>query len=405
MSKPSIVPYLPFRRVRCTDQQIGPEQTAVIRLIPDARYRPICSECRIPAARVHSSSQRTIRDLNLGAHQVTLEMQQRKVRCQGCRAVRTESHDFVEPSARVTNRLARCIAELCQVLSVSDVAKHFQLDWKLVKRCDKAVLEERFSATDTSGLRILAVDEITLKKGRYQYMTVVLDYLTGRVVWMEEGHSCETLSAFFLLMSPEEREGIEAVAIDMWDPFEKAIRLHLPRARVVFDLFHVVAGYHREVLDEVRKAAYRKTRDEGNRHFIKGSRFLLYRNAASLSEKQRPQLAELLEVNQDIATAYVLRDSLKAIWDTRSPWEARRALRSWCRLATESRIPALMKFAKRIRRRERGIVTHAKYAIHTSRLEGVNNKIKLVKRRSYGFHDSDYFVLKVKQAFPGSACN
>jgi transposase len=293
---------------------------------------------------------------------------------------------------------------LCRVLPLSDVADHVQLDWKLVKRCDKAMLEKQFIDTDTTGLHILAVDEITLKKGRYEYMTVVLDYLSGRVVWMGKGHGCETLSSFFLLMSPQEREGIEAVAMDMWDPYEKAVRLHLPRARIVFDLFHVVAAYHREVLDEVRKAAYRKAVDEEQRQFIKGSRFLLYRNASSLKEEQRPKLSELLAVNRDIATAYVLRDSLKAIWDTRSPWEARGALRSWCRLAIESQIPALRKFAMRLRRRERGIVSHAKYVIHTSRLEGVNNKIKLIKRRSYGFQDPVYFVLKVKQAFQGLAC-
>lgn len=335
---------------------------------------------------------------------MTLQLQQRRLRCDGCNAVRAEAHDFVEPSARVTNRLARYIAALCEKLPLSDVARHLELDWKLVKRCDKAVLEREYSGTDNTGLRLLAVDEISLKKGHHQYMTVVLDYDSGRVVWMGAGHGFDTLSAFFKQMTPQERAGIEAVAMDMWDPYVKAVRHHLPRARIVYDLFHVVAAYHREVLDEVRKAAYRKTRDPEERRFIKGSRFLLFKRLEALSETQRPRLSELLRVNEEIATAYVLRDSLKSIWSTRSPWQARPALRAWCRLATESGIPALMKFARMLRRRERGIVSHARYPINTSRLEGVNHKIKQIKRRSYGFQDPEYFALKVKQAFPGSLC-
>jgi transposase len=404
VSTTSIVPYLASRRVRCTAQKFGANQTSILELVPKAHLRPICSGCNRRATQVHSSYSRSIRDLDLGEHRVTLRLQQRRVRCEGCNAVRAEAHDFVGPSARITQRLARYIAMLCEKLPLSDVARHFGLDWKLVKRCDKAVLEREFSATDNAGLRLLAVDEISLKKGHHRYMTVVLDYDSGRIVWMGAGHGFDTLSAFFEQMTPRERAGIEAVAMDMWDPYVKAVRHHLPRARIVYDLFHVVAAYHREVLDEVRKAAYRKSRDQQERRFIKGSRFLLFKKLDAVSQTQRPQLSELLRVNEEIATAYVLRDSLKSIWSTRTPWEARRSLRTWCRLATESGIPALLKFARMLRRRERGIVTHARYPINTSRLEGVNHKIKQIKRRSYGFQDPEYFTLKVKQAFPGSAC-
>jgi transposase len=332
-----------------------------------------------------------------------LDLEQRRVRCERCQGARTEAHEFVATSARVTKRMACYIAQMCRILSVSEVAEHLDLDWKLVKRCDKEALQREFPGTDTKGLRILAVDEIAVKK-RQQYMTVVLDYLTGRVVWLGEGRRFETLSAFFSLMKPEEREAIEAVAIDMWDPFIKAIRHHLPRARIVFDLFHVVASYLRDVVDEVRIAAYRKTEDEQERKYIKGSRFLLYKNEENLTSEERPRLAELLRVNAEISTAHLMGDLLKTIWDARDPWQARRALRNWCRYAEESQIPALHKFAKRLRRHGRGIVSHARYPIHTSRLEGVNNKIKVIKRRSYGFHDPVYFALKIRQAFPGTAC-
>jgi len=401
VSTPSIAPYLPSRRVCCTGQSFSGSNEVLLEVAANQRYAPLCSSCGTATRKVHSSYTRDVRDLGMGTHRVTLRLHPRRLRCRHCRKISSEHYDFVDLSVRVTKRLARAVADLCKILPISDVAEFFGLDWKLVKRCDQAVLQEEFSETRTAGLRLLAIDEIAIKKGGRKYLTIVLDYETGRVVWVGEGHTYETLSNFFALMSPEERSAVEAVAIDMWDPFEKAIRKHLPRARIVYDLFHVVAAYHRQVLDEVRTRAYRNVSDSDQRRFIKGGRFLLYRNAENLRPKHKPRLVELLRVNQEIATAYMLRDALKAIWATRTPWQARAALRTWCRLAVESGIPELIKFARMLRRRERGIVTHAVYPIHTSRLEGVNNKIKVIKRRSYGFHDPHYFKLKVKQAFPG----
>jgi transposase len=401
VSTPSIAPYLPSGRVCCTGQSFRGSNEVTLELAPNQRYAPVCSSCGEATRRVHSSYTREVRDLGLGSHRVTLRLRSRRLRCGRCRKISSEHYDFVDLSARVTKRLARMVADLCKRLPISDVAELLGLDWKLVKRCDQTVLQEEFSETRTAGLRLLAIDEIAIKKGGQKYLTIVLDYETGRVVWVGEGHTHETLSIFFAQMSTQERAAIEAVAIDMWDPFEKAIRKHLPRARIVYDLFHVVAAYHRQVLDEVRIRAYRTVTSSDERRFIKGSRFLLYRNAENLQPEQKPRLEELLRVNKEIATAYMLRDSLKQIWATRTPWQARAALRTWCRLAIESQIPALIKFARMLRRRERGIVTRAAYPINTSRLEGVNNKIKAIKRRSYGFHDPQYFALKVKQAFPG----
>lgn len=405
MSSPSIRPYLPFCRVRpCSQTLLETEdgrRSVVIELVADGRYRPLCSVCGSRLGRRHAETLRWVRDLNLGEHEVLLEIVQRRFYCRSCGGTRTEALEFVAPFARVTKRLARYAAELCRVLSVAVVARHLGLDWKLVKRCDREALVAEFAGTDTTGLRILAVDEIALRKGQ-RYMTVVLDHETGRVVWLGEGRKAETLEAFFRLMTPEQRAAIQAVAIDMWPAYERAVREHLPNARIVYDLFHVVANYNREVLDVVRKAAYRKaTAGSEERRFIKGSRFLLYKNEENLADGERRDLEELLRVNQEIAAAYVLKDSLKEIWRTRRPWEARRALRTWCTLARESGIPALARFARKLERHARGIIAHAAYPIHTSRLEGVNNRIKVLKRIAYGFRDPVYFSLKVKQAFPG----
>jgi len=402
MSAPSITPFFPFGRVRVVEQRVQTDPaTARLELAPDRRFTPRCGRCGSQAPRIHSRYSRRVRDLSLGAHRVWLRVPVRRLRCPACEGVRAEGFEFVDRWARVTNRMARYVAELCRILSVAVVARHLGLDWKLVKACDKAVLEEEFSGTDTSGLRLLAIDEIALLKG-YRYMTVVLDYESGRVVWMGEGRRKETLETFFELMSEEERAAVEAVATDMWTPYITAVREQLPNARVVYDLYHVVANYHRRVLDKIRIAAYRQAESEEERRWIKGSRYLLYKNEENLTDGQRPRLEKLLEVNEEIHTAYLLRDSLKEIWRLRSPWAVRRALREWSTMAEESGIGPLKRFAASLQKHARGIVAHAAYPIHTGRLEGVNNKIKLIKRRSYGYRDPTYFTFKVKQAFPGN---
>lgn len=404
MSSLSIAPYLPFGRVRIVAQElIKGMASVVLSVLPDRRFVPICSSCGERVRSVHSESMRWVRDLKLGEHEVLLELTQRRLRCSTCAGTRTELHDFVDPYSRVTKRLARYIADLCRVLSVAEVARHLGLDWKLVKACDKAVLEEEVGDTDTTGLRLIAVDEIAIKKG-HRYMTVVLDYQSGRVVWLGEGRTFETLGSFFKRLTQAQREAIEAVAMDMWKAYENAVRAYLPNARVVYDLFHVVSSYNHEVLDAVRIASYKKAVNEDERKVIKGSKFLLYKNDHNVTDVQRPHLEELLRLNEDIATAHVLKEPLKAIWSLRRPWAARRALREWCAQAMESAIPALARFARKVHRHRRGIIAHARFPIHTSRLEGVNNRIKVIKRKAYGFHDPVYFTLKVKQAFPGNFC-
>jgi len=400
MSTLSVAPYLPFGRVRVVSQEVE-ESRSVLTLAPDGRFRPICSGCGSPVDSVHSASRRWVRDLRLGQHDVVLAIEQRRVRCRSCAGTRVEALDFVDRHQRVTNRLARYIADLCRRLSVKAVAEHLGLDWKLVKACDKAVLEAEVGGTETRGLRLLAVDEIAVRRHE-RYMTVVLDYETGRVVWLGEARRFETLGSFFELMTPEERRGIEAVAMDMWKPYAKAVRVYLPRARIIYDLFHVMANYNQHVLDAVRIATYRKVRNGEERKVIKGTRFLLYKNDRNLTEAERPRLEAVLEMNREIATAYVLKDALRDIWQQRSPWQARRALANWCALAVESRLTPLVRFAAQLRRHKRGIIAHATYPIDTGRLEGTNNRIKVIKRVAYGFHDPDYFALKVKQAFPGS---
>lgn len=397
MSSMSVARYFPWSRVKVTGQSVSGEgDLAQVDIEPDLRYNPVCHACGCQKGRIHQWHGRAVRDLDLGSAQVILAVSYRNVGCPQCGAVRVEDLEFVRPRQRITNRLARYIHQLCQMLSVSQVARHLGLDWKTVKNIDKTFLEKEYGETDYEGLRILAVDEIAVRRG-HNYMTVVLDYETGRVVWMGKERKAKTLKGFFSGMTKEQKSGIEAVAMDMWAPYIKAVRDSLPAGvQIVFDLFHVVSAFNK-VIDKVRNAEYRKAKGE-HKQVLKGSKYLLLRNTVR-RKKNRQQLKRILDLNETISTVMILKEMLKRIWRYRYRGWARRRLTEWCELARSVGYQCVTKFASRLEKYSYGILAHCDYPIGTSRLEGCNNKIKVIKREAYGFHDDRYFALKIIQAF------
>ncbi len=214
MSEHSITEYFPFMRVKITEQIVHGDNanTALIKMEPDLRYRPVCHDCGQPAATVHSHGyRRYIRDLNMASAQVWLQVGYRKIWCNNCRGARVEQLSFADASQRITHRLARYIYDLCKMMTVKEVAEHLDLDPKTIKQIDKEYLEEEFGDTDTDNLRVLMIDEIAVHKG-HRYMTVVADYFTGRVIWMGSNRNKKTLNKFFAVMTKEQKDSIEAVA-------------------------------------------------------------------------------------------------------------------------------------------------------------------------------------------------
>jgi transposase len=231
MSGISISPYFPFRRIKITKQAVDPSATkAVIDVGPDQRFQPVCHSCGKKAPSVHSWTQRSVRDLNLARTQVWLRCDYRKLLCGHCQRISIEDLELFHPYLRVTRRLAAEIHQLCKLMTVTDVARHFQLDWKTVKDIDKQYLQAHYGQPDLNGLRILAVDEISIRKG-HSYLTVVLNYETGHVVYVGKERKARTLSRFFNQLTAKQRKSIQAVVMDMWDPYIKAVKKNCPQPR------------------------------------------------------------------------------------------------------------------------------------------------------------------------------
>jgi len=375
MSALSIAAYFPFRRIKIIDQTVTPEATVThIQVEPDKRFQPICQICGQKASGVHSWTHRKIRDLSLASARTWITCRYRKLFCAHCQGIHIEDLEVFHPYLRVTTRLALYVYQLCRLMTVTEVSRHLGLDWKTVKNIDKLYLERDYGQPDLKGLRILAVDEISIRKG-HSYLTVVLDFLTGRVLFVGKKRKAKTLKRFFNKLSIGQRKRIEAVAMDMWDPFVKAVRDKLPNAKIVFDLFHVVASFNR-VIDKVRNREHRRA-SKADKAVYKGSKYLLLKNRRNVRrQSHRQQLKELLELNQVINTVMILKEKLKHIWTYRSRTWAEKAFDQWCDLARSLKIRSVNTFVKMLERHRYGIINHCDYPIHTGKLEGVNNKIR-----------------------------
>ena len=372
-----------------------------IELLPLADRVRICSGCGRGSDSIHDVEERWVRDLPVFGADCWLLVHRVRVACRHC-GPKLEKLSWLDPYARVTLRLAESVARLCRVLPVKHVAEEYRLDWKTVKAIDKDYLTRTLGPPDLEGVEQIVMDEFAIQKG-HRYATVVLEPHTRRVLWVGRGRGREDVRPFFELLGPTRCAALKAVAMDMNGAYELEVRSRCPAAQVVFDLFHVVVKYGREVIDRVRvDEANRLRQDKPARQLIKGARWLLLRNADNIqNHDDRVRLKELLDANRHLLSVYVMKDDLKALWDYQVPGHAMNFWKSWYARATHSRIAPLIAFAKKLRGYLPGIIAHCRWPLHTSVLEGVNNKIKVIKRMAFGFRDDAYFFLKIRAAFPG----
>lgn len=373
----------------------------IFTLEPDSTASCSCSKCGRSGLPIHDSTIRRVRDLPAFGHGSIIEFPRRRVLCPDC-GPQLELVSWLCPYMRLTRRLADNISWFLIGSTIRQVSRLFQLDWKTVKNVHKLSLRERFSQLDLDGVQFLAMDEFAIQKG-HRYATVIIEPRHRRVLWVCRGRSREDVRPFFEAMTQDQRKAILAVAMDMTASYSLEVERYCPQAAVVYDLFHVVAKYGREVIDRVRvDEANRHRDDKAVRRLVKGSRWLLLRNPENIgSEKDRQRLRDLLDANEALSIVYILKDQLKRLWKYRHKGYAKRAWDQWKALAEESCIEPLLKFVARLEPYIKGIIDHARWPLNTSVLEGINNKIKVIKRMAYGYRDDEYFFLRIKEAFPG----
>ena len=276
-------------------------------------------------------------------------------------------------------------------MTLSDVADLTRLSWDTVKAITKTHLAKDYGRPALRGVRYLGIDEIHLGK-KVRFYTIVIDLEDGRILWAKPGRGKAALRAFWQRLR-RARAKIRAVATDMSAAYWSAVLEHLPDAALVVDKFHVLKLMN-ERLDDLRRQMVREA--EGPLKLrIKGTRFLLLRNPENLTQEQLPKLQEALRLNEPLLLGWYLKEELRELWSQPSRPQMKAFLLDWCDKAQQTSVGQLHQMAKTLRVHASGILAYADYPITSAKLEGINNKIKTLTKRSYGFHDQNFFLLKL----------
>jgi transposase len=316
--------------------------------------------------------------------------------------VRVERLDWLAQNPRYTQRFAMHVGELCRHMTNKDVAELEHLHDSTVKDLDKIYMSKQVELAGPPAPRVIGVDELAIRKG-HNYRIIVSDLEKGRPIWVGgEGRKEVDLDLFFAELGPKKCARIELAVMDMWRPFRNSLQNNAPGARIVFDKFHIMRHLS-DALDEVRRSEYRRLAGK-DRSYIKGSRYVLLSNRENLSLDGRRALQKLLSANRRLNMAYVLKESFGQLWEYRTERGARAFFERWQDSLKWQRLEPYRKFAAMIERHWEGIASYCEpeNKVSLGMVEGLNNKIRVLQRRAYGYRDEEYMKLKIIAAFlPG----
>lgn len=316
-------------------------------------------------------------------------------KCSQCCHFHTFLPAGIESNSRATDRLKIYVSRLCRFMPVNKASSFFPISDNTARRWDKDVLQRTLPSIALDGISAILIDETSIGKG-HEYLTVVLNATTGEVLHLAEGKRKSSLEGFFKKLSSLQKARIKAVGIDRSGTYQSVVKEQIPEADIVYDKFHIVSNYN-DVIDEIRREEYRQAEEDEDKAFIKGQRFNLFKNPWNLKFEAKKSLQELLAINENLHSAYVLKDALKNLWTYTSIAWAGRYLNKWIGWAEETGLEELIRFSKGLNKARKGLLSYCKHRITSAKIESFNATIKRIIRKACGYRDLDYLYLKIRQ--------
>jgi transposase len=346
---------------------------------------------RCPCGRRAAGYDRSIRrwrHLDLAASRVWLEAEIWRVQCRACERVRTECVPWARPGARLSRDLEDLIAWLAQRTDKTSICRLLRVSWETVQAVVMRVVAEHLDDTRLAGVFNLGVDEISYKRG-HQYLTVVADHDSGRVLHVAKGRSQAALQGFFDLLGPDRCAQVQAISMDMATIWREPCARSIPQAAICFDPFHVIR-WANLALDAVYKTISREYGNGTGDRDWRRTRYALRAGVERLDQDHHVLLRRLRRSRYALWRAWELKERLRDLYRTIEPGLARSHLRAWCRSAAQSRLRPFQNLARQIRKHFDGIIAAVEHGLSNSRLEGINAKIRLINRRGYGHPKAEH---------------
>ena len=355
---------------------------------PPAERWP-CPQCGRSLSLFDHAEERVWRHLDSCAFQTFLHARVPRVECPGHGKLQVRV-PWAEPNSRFTALFERWSIQVMQQTDTAAAAELLGISWDEAWGIQERAVARGLAVKPPLLLRQMGVDEKAVGHGQ-EYATLVYNLEKATVEWVGEGRKKETLDAFFGTLSLEQRTAIEAVGLDMWDPFIGSILEHVPGAeeKMVFDRFHI-AKHANEGVDKVRKSEHRELWASGD-PTLKGSKYLWLYRGENLPERHRDHFAALQALHLKTGRAYALKEALAGLWEYESLGWARKYWARWYFWATHSRLAPMREVARMVRDHLKGVLNFFAHRITNAVAEGLNSKIATIQKMAYGYRNKAHF--------------
>jgi transposase len=345
-----------------------------------------CGHCRRPAAGYDQTREaRRWQFISLWALTVFLVYRPRRVECPRC-GVRVEHLPWASGKLHLCNALRVFLAQWARLLSWKEVAERFDVSWADVYGAVKWVVRYGLRHRDLSGIRALGVDEVCVAKGKLWTLVYQIDEGARRLLWIGKDRKARTLHMLFHRLGAARCAQVQFICSDMWRAYLKVIAKRLPQALHILDRFHIRQNLSKAI-DQIRRAETHALARAGLAPLLKKMRWTLLKHRRNWTRKERRRMRELLGSGLRSLRAFHLAESFEHFWTYSSPTWAGKFLDAWCRRVARSRLAPLQRVAKTLAKHRALLLNYfaAKKEFSNAIVEGLNNKLKLTLRKSYGF--------------------
>jgi transposase len=382
-----------FVAIGCEIEQRG-EQEIVHLYCLSAHNAALCPRCRQISTTVHDEKGRCVRDLDVWGKCTFLHFSRRRFECEHCDKPFTERLASIDGQRRQTRRFEQQIYRACLRSTCKAVAVANWLHPVTVKGIFKRWAKRTIRTKGPIMVRVLGIDEISLKKRHKQYALVLSDLQQRCVIAVLPDRSKEQLEAWFEQLSPGQRQNIQVVSIDMWNPYRQAVQAKVPQAKLVADRFHVMKQLN-DRLTQIRRTIQRQA-DEATQQLLKGSRWILVKNRTELSLDEETHLLEILDACPQLRRVYLLKEEFRTICEkAKDRPQAERFLRVWLWKAEKTGDRFLLKFVKTLRNWWHQILNYFDDRVTNAFVEGMNRAIRTIINRAYGYRNFENFRLQI----------
>jgi transposase len=374
---------------RVTLEQADNLPVLVAEVLPRKNNRPVCAGCGQTGPVFDHLDERRFEFVPLWGIAVFLAYRMRRVKCASC-GVKVERVPWCDGKNRLTTTYRWFLARWAKRLSWTEVGAIFQTSWDSVCRAVEHAVEWGLEHRDLSGVASLGVDEIAWHRG-HTYLTLVYDIgeQGKRLLAVAEERTEDSLRSCFAELGEDVCKQVRFVCSDMWRAYLTVIKEQLKNAVHVLDRFHIMQKLNKAI-DEIRAEEVKRLKRDGYEPVLKRSRWCLLKRQDNLTEKETVKLAEVLKYNLRTVRAHLHKEEFQRFWEYERPSWAGRFLDEWTGRVMRSRLEPMKKVARTLRNHRSLILNwfRAKGEVSSGAVEGLNNKVKLVTRKSYGFRTS-----------------